>query len=75
MQVMKKVCATKDRPNLRPEQAEREVFIHMNLARLDAPSNDADVLHQVQRFGNGDDDTTILTGGSVDEDSVAPESD
>ena len=65
------VCHTKDRPNLRPEQAEREVFIHMNLAPLDAPTGDADVLHEVQRFGNADDDTTILTGGSEDEGSAA----
>ena len=38
---------------------------------LDAPTGDADVLHEVQRFGNADDDTTILTGGSEDEGSAA----
>jgi len=65
---MKKVCATKDRPGLRPEQAEREVFIHMNLAPLDRPTGDIDALHQIQRFGNADDDTAII----ADEDSVAP---
>ena len=65
---MKKVCATKDRPGLRPEQADREVFTHMNLAPLDAPTGDVDVLHQVQRFGNADDDTAIV----ADEDSAMP---
>ena len=65
---MKKVCATKDRPGLRPEQAEREVFIHMNLAPLDAPTGEVDVLHDVRRFGNADDDTAII----ADEDSAVP---
>ena len=51
----------------RPEQAEREVFIHMNLAPLDRPAGDIDALHQIHRFGNADDDTAII----ADEDSAA----
>lgn len=47
---MKKVCFTKDRPSLRPEQANREVYIHSNLGRLDTPPNLPDEIPSVQYF-------------------------
>ena len=40
---MKKICFTKDRPSLKPEQANREAFVHYNLAKIDNVEGSDDV--------------------------------
>jgi isopentenyldiphosphate isomerase len=55
------VCFTKDRPSLKPEQANREVYIHINLARLDTPSDNPDEVQDVEYF----EEETIPTAVAV----------